>query len=94
MAQEVGSGSSNLNFVSIDREMGMVENLLCAVQKERITSDSNRVAWIGAASDKFSVREAYKVLKPRSPSPFPTKGVWISSVPTRSTFLCLGRSCA
>ena len=64
----------------------MVGNLLSALQKEMVTSELDMVSWLGAAGERFSMRETYKVLQPRTTSLFPSKGVWVPSVPTKSAF--------
>ena len=41
-------------------------NLLSAVQKELVNSEVDKVLWKGAKGDRFSVREAYNFLQPRT----------------------------
>ena len=69
-----------------DWEMDMVENLPSALQKERVTFELDMVSWLGVVGERFSMRETYKVLQPGTTSPFPSKGVWVPSVPTKSAF--------
>ena len=66
-------------------------NLLRVLQSERVSTEVDKVTWIGLASDSFSVRATYKVLHPRVASSFPAKGIWASSGPTKSAFFLRGK---
>ena len=56
----------------------------------KVTSGEDKVTWIGATDDRFSVHAAFKLLQPGVVSSFPTKDIWVPSVPTKSTFFCVG----
>ena len=64
----------------------MVVNLLNALQKEKVTTEPDKISWTGGKGDLFSVREASKVLQPRSDSVFPVEGVWVSLALTKMAF--------
>ena len=84
---EVGNGSWNLTFTRAfnDWELEMVMNLLSTLQEERVSAELDGVSWIGPAGVGF-VREAFKVLQPRTDCLFLVKGVWVPSAPTKSVF--------
>ena len=86
--QDVGSGSWNLNFVRTlnDWELDMVGKLLSDLQKVKVTSELDRISWLGAENDSYSVRAAYKVLQPGTNLYFLSKGIWDPNVPTKSAF--------
>ena len=84
--QSVGQGSWNLKFVRDfnDWELELVVNLLKALQKESIRSETYKVICKGVKGDCFAIKEAFKLLQPRSP--FPKKGIWVPYAPIKITF--------
>ena len=86
--QSVGNGSWKLNFLRpFDYwELDLVRNLLNAMQKERVSSKLDRISWKEAGGDSFSVREAYRVLNPKTTSLIFVKGIWVPCAPTKSAF--------
>ena len=87
--QGTSNGSWNPRFVRTfnDWEVDLVVNLLRVLHRENVTSGEDKVSWIGATDDRLFVHATFKVLQPRVDSPFPAKGIWVPSVPTKSIFL-------
>ena len=61
-------------------------NLLKALQKESISSETDKVIWKGVKGGCFVVKEAFKVLELRLGCPFPEKGIWVPCAPIKTTF--------
>ena len=62
-----------------------------ALQKEKVSFKVDKIFWNRGKGDSFSIKEAYKALQLRGPEAFPVKGVWVSSVPTKTTFFFVGK---
>ena len=69
--QGVGNGSWNPRFVRAfnDWEVDLVVNLLRVLQRENVTTDEDKVSWIGVTYDRFSVSTVFKVLQSGVDSP-------------------------
>ena len=50
-------------------------NLLRVLHRERVSTKADKVTWIGLTGDSFSMRVAYKMLRPRVASTFLVKGI-------------------
>ena len=61
-------------------------NLLKTIQHEKLNVELGKMSRKRGKGDLFSVRESYKMLQPRRDIIFPTKGVWVSCAPTKTTF--------
>ena len=60
--------------------------LLNSLQKERVSSDLDKISWKGLASGSFFVSDAFKVLNLSVTPLFPVKGIWVPCVPTKTAF--------
>ena len=59
-----GQGSWNLRLARAfnDCELDMVVNISNALQKEKVSSERDKISWKWGKGYPFSVRDAYKVL--------------------------------
>ena len=86
--QTVGNSNWKLNLYRDfnDWEVTLAVALLNSLQKERVSSESDKISWKGPIGCSFSVNEAVKVLSSRGTPLFPIKGIWVHGVPIKATF--------
>ena len=76
----------NLSRDFNDWEIDLVVALLNSLQKERVSSDLDKISWKGPAGGSFSISDAFKVLNSSVTPLFPVKGIWVPCVPTKAAF--------
>ena len=58
-----------------NREIDLAVALLNSLQKERVSSDFDKISWKGPAGSSFSVSDAFKVLNSSVTPLFLVKGI-------------------
>ena len=81
-----GSWKLNLSKDFNDWEVDLVVALLNSLEKERVSSNSDKISWKGPSGYSFSVSDAYKVLNSSATPLFPVKGIWVPCAPTKAAF--------
>ena len=89
IGRKKGKGQGwNLNCVRAfnDWEIDLVVNLLHVLQKERVSTELDRVIWKGTVDATFTMCNAYNLLVSRSISRFLFKNIWMASVLSKVSF--------
>ncbi|RVW98823.1 LINE-1 reverse transcriptase-like [Vitis vinifera] len=86
--QNFGQGGWNLRFLRDfnDWEMDMIGNLLHVLRDYKPSMEEDSVCWKGGRNDKFRVKEAYRLVARPNDFVFPSRCIWVDSVPTKVAF--------
>ncbi|RVW92971.1 hypothetical protein CK203_032807 [Vitis vinifera] len=66
--------------------MDMIGNLLHALRDYKPSMEEDSVYWKGGRNDKFRVKEAYRLVARPNDIVFPSRCIWVDSVPTKVAF--------
>nr|CAN83899.1 hypothetical protein VITISV_034201 [Vitis vinifera] len=83
--QNFGQGGWNLRFLRDfnDWELEMIGNLLHVLRNYKPSMEEDSVRWKGGRNGKFRVKEAYRVMTRPNDIGFPSRCIWVDSVPTK-----------
>ncbi|RVW43437.1 putative ribonuclease H protein [Vitis vinifera] len=86
--QNFGQGGWNLRFLRDfnDWELEMIGNLLHVLRSYKPSMEEDSVRWKGGRNGKFRVKEAYRVVTRPNDIGFPSRSIWVDSVPTKVAF--------
>ena len=86
--QNFGQGGWNLRFLRHfnDWEMDMIGNLLHVLRDYKPSMEEDSVCWKGRRNGKFRVKEAYRLVGRPNVIFFPSRCIWVDSVPTKVAF--------
>ncbi|KAL6340700.1 hypothetical protein AAG906_014390 [Vitis piasezkii] len=86
--QNFGQGGWNLRFLRDfnDWEMDMIGNLLHVLRDYKPSMEEDSVCWKGGRNGKFRVKEAYRLVARPNDIVFPSRCIWVDSVPTKVAF--------
>ncbi|RVW16745.1 hypothetical protein CK203_076449 [Vitis vinifera] len=81
-------GGWNLRFLRDfnDWEMDMIGNLLHVLRDYKPSMEEDSVCWKGGRNDKYRVKEAYRLVARPNDIGFPSRCIWVDSVPTKVAF--------
>ena len=90
--QNSGRGNWNLNFLRDfnDWEMGLVGDFLQVLRGHKPSGVEDSVLWSKERRAHFRVKEAYNLLVRSDDTGFPSKSIWVTRVPTKVCFFCMG----
>ncbi|RVW36374.1 hypothetical protein CK203_083834 [Vitis vinifera] len=66
--------------------MDMIGNLLHALRDYKPSMEEDSIYWKGGRNDKFRVKEAYRLVARPNDIVFPSRCIWVDSVPTKVAF--------
>ncbi|RVW45036.1 putative ribonuclease H protein [Vitis vinifera] len=86
--QNFGQGGWNLRFLRDfnDWELEMIGNLLHVLRDYKPSMEEDSVRWKGGRNGKFRVKEAYRLMTRPNDIGFPSRCIWVDSVPTKVAF--------
>ncbi|RVW47209.1 AP-1 complex subunit gamma-2 [Vitis vinifera] len=86
--QNFGQGGWNLRFLRDfnDWEMDMIGYLLHVLRDYKPSMEEDSVWWEGGRNGKFRVKEAYRLVARPNDIVFPSRCIWVDSVPTKVAF--------
>ena len=86
--QNFSQGGWNLRFLRDfnDWELDMIGELLYALRGYKPSMEEDSVCWKGGKNGKFRVKEAYSLLANPNDIVFPSRCIWVDSVPTKVAF--------
>ncbi|RVW78464.1 putative ribonuclease H protein [Vitis vinifera] len=86
--QNFGQGGWNLRFLRDfnDWEMDIIGNLLHVLRDYKPFMEEDSVCWKGGRNGKFRVKEAYRLVARPNDIVFPSRCIWVDSVPTKVAF--------
>ncbi|RVW15156.1 putative ribonuclease H protein [Vitis vinifera] len=86
--QNFGEGGWNLRFLRDfnDWELDMIGNLLHVLRDYKPSMEEDSVCWKGGRNGKFRVKEAYRLVTRPNDIVFPSRCIWVDSVPTKVAF--------
>ena len=86
--QNFGQGGWNLRFFRDfnDWELEMIGNLLHVLRSYKPSMEEDSVCWKGGRNGKFRVKEAYRLMTRPNDIVFPSRCIWVDSVPTKVAF--------
>ncbi|RVW69349.1 DNA-directed RNA polymerase V subunit 1 [Vitis vinifera] len=86
--QNFGQGGCNIRFLRDfnDWEMDMIGNLLHVLRDYKPSMEEDSVCWKGGRNGKFRVKEAYRLVARPNDIVFPSRCIWVNSVPTKVAF--------
>ncbi|RVW38340.1 putative ribonuclease H protein [Vitis vinifera] len=86
--QNFGQGGWNLRFLRDfnDWEMDMIGNLLHVLRDYKPFMEEDSVCWKGGRNGKFRVKEAYRLVARPNDIGFPSRCIWVDSLPTKVAF--------
>ncbi|RVW30212.1 putative ribonuclease H protein [Vitis vinifera] len=90
--QSSGQGNWNLNFLRDfnDWELELVGDFLQILRGHKPSWEENSVLWRKGRSGQFRVKEVYNLLARADDTGFPSRSIWVTRVPTKVCFFCVG----